>query len=229
MNKRFMVLWVMLVLAVGGTTLAGEKKPSLSLGGQVVMPMGDLGDIWKTGYGGVGRFGFQVSPSFEIGGTVGYSSLSFQEDGILSAFGLDQYKAELEQLGVTMTGEGGSLSALEVLADFRYFIPVGSEGAAFKPYLTGSAGMANVSVDDLDITLVIPSYIDTTVTWPSESKTAAVFGLGAGFEYMFSPKVGFWVDGKYALSNLKLQVVLTEYDFAYLPIRAGLKIMFGGE
>ena len=47
-------------------------------------------------------------------------------------------------------------------------------------------------------------------------------GFGAGFEYMFGPKAGLWLDGKYML-------IMTEGEsMAHLPIRAGLKFMFGG-
>lgn len=235
MRKLCVVFCVMLVFVLGGTALAGEMKPSVSLGGQLAMPMGDFGDAWKMGFGGNGRFGLQFGPKFEAGLTLGYNSVPLDEDGVLDVF-LGDFRELLGMAGVTVSASGADMTMLEVLADFKFFIPAGAEGSAFKPYLTGTAGMVSVSIDDLDFTLEAPGLPDITETIPSGSESAAVFGIGAGFEYMFSPKVGFWLDGKYMLSSLKIQMMtltlsgygVTEMDVAYLPIRAGVKIMFGG-
>jgi|GEM_PF-1985767 len=229
MRKLCVVFCVMLVFVMGGTALAGEMKPSVSLGGQLAMPMGDFGDLWKMGFGGNGRFGMQFSPKLEAGVTVGYSSLSFDEDGALIAMGLAEYEEYLDLLGITVGASGGDMTMIEIISDIKFFIPVGTEDAPFKPYLTGVAGINMVSIDDLSMEFA-STVLGMSVSFdiPAGDKTAAIFGVGAGFEYMFSPKAGFWVDAKYMLSNLKIAVIASEYDVQYLPIRAGVKIMFGG-
>jgi len=231
MRKLCVVFCVMLVFVLGGTALAGEMKPSISLGGQLAMPMGDFGDAWKMGFGGNGRFGMQFSPKFEAGLTLGYNSVPLDEEGMRDLF-LGEWADLFDMIGGSFTVGGADMTIFEVLADFKFLIPAGAEGAPFKPYLTGTVGMASVSTDDLEYDLFIPGYVDTTLTEAVESKTAAVFGAGAGFEYMFSPTVGFWLEGKYMMSSLKIQVMtmeeIKELTVAYLPIRAGVKIMFGG-
>jgi opacity protein-like surface antigen len=231
MRKLCVVFCVMLVFVLGGTALAGEMKPSVSLGGQMGMPMGKFGDAWKMGFGGSGRVGFQISPQVEVGGTFCYGSYSFDEDGFLKAAGLAQYQDLLDLVGGSMSVKGADLTMLEFLADFKFFIPAGAEGAAFKPYLIATVGAASVSIDERTFRLSIPGYIDESLTEESLSKTAAMFGAGAGLEYMFSPKVGFWMDVQYRLTNLKIVPFVGSMDeltVGYLPIRAGVKIMFGG-
>jgi len=194
--------------------------------------MGYFSDIWKMGMGGNGRIGLEISPAFEVGGTFSYSSFGLDEDGLVDAL-LGEYRPYFDLAGVTIGFQGGEMTVLEILADARYFIPVGAEDAPFKPYLTGTVGMASVSVDEFTVSVTVPGVGETSVTDPSISETVLGFGIGAGFEYMFSPKVGFWLDGKYMLTNLAIGIykydrTLLEYDVAYLPIRAGVKIMFGG-
>ena len=235
MKKMLLTISVAMALTLSSVAMAGDMKLSASLGGQLGMPMGDFGDIWKMGMGGNGRIGLEISPAFEVGGTFSYSSFGLDEDGLQGFGTLGLLKVGAEALGGTVTATWGDMTVLEILVDARYFIPVGAEDAPFKPYLTGTVGMASVSLDQLDVLLALPGLADTTLTWPSGSETAAGFGIGAGFEYMFSPKVGFWLDGKYMLTGLTIAIleipginVDSRVDVAYFPIRAGVKIMFGG-
>lgn len=225
MNRLFVVMCVMLILALSGTALAGETKPAIYVGGGMSLPMGPqvFSDFWKSGFGGSGGFALQVSPAIEIGGTLGYSKFPFDDDAVLAYFGLSDF--QLPGLNIDVSFSGLDITTLEFLAYGKYMFTVGAEGSRFKPYMVATGGMTKMSTDELSATVTISGLIDTsfTETAPSMSTTDFTIGFGAGFEYMFSPKAGFWLDGKY-------MVILTEGEStSYLPIRAGLKFMFGSK
>lgn len=212
MKKLVVVVTVFVAFMLSGTAMAGEMKPAAYLGGGISMPSGDFSDFWKMGFGGAGRFGLQISPAIEIGGTVAYSSVPFDDDNLC-----DYVESIAGPIADDVTFEGADITLLEFLADVKFLIQAGEEGAPFKPYLSGTVGMTNVSIDDFTYT-----YGSTSVTVEKAKSTELSFGLGAGFEYMFGPKTGLWVDGKYMIIN-------TEGDsMNHMPIRAGLKFMFGG-
>ncbi len=120
--------------------------------------------------------------------------------------------------GVTgATIDGADFRALEFGADVKYIFTT-AEGAPFKPYFIAGAGMANVKFTDATVT-----GGDETVTIPMGGISETDFTLcgGAGFDYMFSPKAGLWVEARYA-------TILIEGDAtSYIPIRAGVKILLG--
>jgi len=225
MKQLFVVMCVMLILALSGTALAGEIKPAIYVGGGMSLPMGPqlFSDFWKSGFGGSGGIGLQVSPAIEIGGTFGYSKFPFDDDAVLEYFGVSDL--ELSGVNVDITFSGLDITTLEFLAYGKYIFTVGAEGSKFKPYMLATAGMTKMSTDEMSASVIVTGAIDTSFTEsaPKISTTDFTIGFGAGFEYMFSPKAGLWLDGKY-------MVVLTEGEStAYLPLRAGLKFMFGGK
>jgi len=244
MKKTLLTISVVVALVLSSSAMAGDTKLSVGLGGQLGMPMADFGDAWEMGFGGCGRIGLEVSPQLEVGLTLSYGSLGLDTDGLINAsFGA---LAELlEGAGATFTSEaeGGDITIFGVHSDIRFFIPVGAENAPFRPYLTASGGLTSLSIDEFTC-LAEAEFEDVTIfeaaiLGRSESKSAASFGAGAGFEYMFSPTVGFWADAQYILTTVKIQIpaisattfreYTIEYTVGYLPVRAGVKFMFGGK
>lgn len=78
--------------------------------------------------------------------------------------------------------------------------------------------MTNVKISDATI-----KGGDETVTLPfgDYSETKLSMGAGFGFDYMFSPKIGMFLDGRIA-------IILTSGDsFMYLPFKGGIKVGFG--
>ncbi|MEW5795577.1 MAG: outer membrane beta-barrel protein [Candidatus Zixiibacteriota bacterium] len=212
----FLATCGIIVIAMSGTVFAGETKPAVYLGGGLGLPMSPstFSDFWKMGFGGTGRFAFEVSPAVEVGATIGYSSFSFDDDKFI-----EWVEANFGPVDPTATVDGLGLTALEFLADVKYMFSTGQEAKPFVPYLVATAGMTNLSFDDATVT----EAGETTVIDMSDvSATDLTLGFGAGFQYMLSPKTGLWFDGKY-------MIIMTEGEStSYVPIRAGIKIMFGG-
>ncbi len=204
MKKLAIVLVVVMALAlsVSAENGATTMKPVLYVGGGVGMPIGPevFSDAWKMGIGFGGGIGLQATPTIEVVGKVFYNT-----------FPMDLPDIE----GVTT--DGGDLKFLEFGADVKYLFTMGPD-SPFGPFLLFGTGLTNIKISDFTA-----SGADTTITVPlgDFSETKFALAIGGGFDYMFSPKAGIWVEGRYAM-------VLTEGDsFSYFPIRAGLKVLFG--
>ncbi len=190
--KKFTIAAVLaVVLMFSGSVMAGES--AVYFGGGMSMPTGDYGDIYKMGFSGTAGFGFKMSPTMEVGARIGYSKFSID-------------------VPINLGGTG-DLTALAFLADIKFYMGSGTE-SAFKPYLSGTAGITQAKLN-LGVLSGLAGTDEVT-----ESKPA--FGFGAGFDYMFSPTAALWVDAKYMI------VALEGTSLIHMPIRAGFKFMFGG-
>ena len=220
MKRSTIVAVVVVVLAFSGSALAGEMKPAVYVGGGISMPLSPdfFKDYWKMGFGGGGGVGFAFSPVVEVGANFAYSSFALDEDKFLAAAGLTSEIMDLYNISVDISGF--DMSAMEFLAYVKYTFNTGE--SKFKPYLTSTVGMTQLSADEISLEVDVPGHGMISFTQPSQDVTEMTLGFGAGFEYMFGPKAGLWLDGKYML-------IMTEGEStAHLPIRAGLKFMFGG-
>ena len=215
MKQLFVVMCVMLILALSGTALAGEIKPAIYVGGGMAIPMSPqlFSDNWKIGFGGTGSVGFEISPVIEIGGTFAYNSNSFDEDKFLESIILPP--------GARVDITGAKFKAMEFLGYGKYTFATGE--SPFKPYLKASAGVAKLSRDLTTLVADTSGVEIARETIPEVAVTDFTLGFGAGVAYMFSPTAGVWLDAQYL-------VIMTEGEStAYLPLRAGLKFMFGGK
>lgn len=206
MKKVLLASVIILVFAVTGSA---QPKIAAYAGGGLSMPMGptEFKDSNKMGFGGFAAIGYEVNPSFEVVGHFGYNSNSADIDGLK-----EQY-SQITDLELY----GGDVKIIEFGVDVKFNIPMGETGSAFKPYLVGGPGMANVKIDSMNIK---GGGYEFAV--PDQSTTKAAANVGAGFTYMFTPTVGGFLDARFAM-------VFTEGDtWSYLPIRAGITFKFGG-
>ncbi len=215
MRKAIAVTLLMVILSSASVALAGEMKPAFYLGGGLTMPMSPkfLSDNYNMGISGAGRVGFALSPAVELGFSIGYNIIPM-DDAKRTAW-IESALGEPLPVGVTVDGLSGK--ALEFLADAKYVFGESAEAKPFAPYMLAALGMTKTSWGDITMS---GGGLSVSIPVPGSS-TDFTLGFGAGFQYMFGPKVGFWLDGKY-------MVILTEGEStAHLPIRAGLKFMLG--
>ncbi len=202
------VVLASLIILVFAATGFAQTKIAAYAGGGFAMPMSPdvFKDGWKMGFGGAGGIGYKLTPSIEIGARFCYTTFGLDTDALIA--------------GVTV--DGGGLDFMEFMADFKYIIPVGEEGSPFNPFLTAGVGFASVKVKESTISGAGP--LDGT--YPSESESGAALNGGVGLQYKFTPTVGFFVEGRFALIAVELGPGSgNTTDF---PVRAGFLFEFGG-
>ena len=74
--KKLLLAVVVLALVGLTNTMNAAGKMSLSVGPDVLIPVGTFGDGWSTGFGGSVRGQYDVDPMFSLGLTVGYYTWS---------------------------------------------------------------------------------------------------------------------------------------------------------
>ena len=146
-------------LAVPQVQAQEELKPmSIYLGGGVSVPTGDAGDIWKFGFHGLGRVGFNVAPKLDILAGVDFHTFSFDDQGA-SGF------------------SGGGLTSINLTGDLK--VNLGAPGMSTNPFVLGGVGLGIAKASDLTVTGV------GTFVGDSESKAFIEVGGGAEFNKFF--------------------------------------------
>lgn len=202
--KKLLFVFIVLVAFAASAGAQNQIKPVFYAGGGMSMPLGPTAykDFWKMGISFGGGIGIQINPKVEIIGRVFYTTNSFNEDEIPS----------------TITLDGGKLKFLAFGVDGKYMFAKSESGTGFVPYFITGVGMTNAKLEET--TVSGGGYI---FPFPEVSETKMALNIGAGFDYMFSPKAGLWLDGR-------LEMVMTEGDsFVMLPFRAGLKFVMGSD
>lgn len=162
MKKFFVVVMVLaLALALASPSYAAEGKIRLSVGADVLIPMGSFADAQSTGFGGSARGQYDITPMFSAGLTVGYFTWSGKD--------------------VTVAGRtvsGGSFKGLPVRVFGKYyFMPEG----ATRVYGIAELGMFFGSVDVPSQTITIGGFTQT-VGGGSASSTDFNYAPGIGVE-----------------------------------------------
>jgi hypothetical protein len=109
--KKVLVVLIALFCLVGITN--AQSKFGVSVQGGVGLPMGDFGDLCKTGFGGFATGTYTINPNLDVIATVGYMTFSWKNV------------------------DDASSSYIPILGGVRYYF--GKD--KFRPYVTGMAGI----------------------------------------------------------------------------------------
>jgi hypothetical protein len=131
--KNLLVTSVVLLMVVAlATPASAASKMSLSVGPDVLLPMGSFSDVNKLGFGGTVRFQYNLTPMAAVGGEAGYFTWGGKDVGTFS---------------------GPSFHGIPVRAFGKYyFMPEGG---------TRVYGMAEIGIffgSSGDVTVNIPGY-----------------------------------------------------------------------
>ncbi len=205
--KRLIFAVLMVVVMALPVIAQTTTKPVIYVGGGVGLTLSptEFKNYWKMGFGGGGGVGLQINGKFEVIGKVFLYSFPLNKNKLLTDQG--------NPTGVTISG--GAFQVIEFGLDGKYLFPVAA-GSKFGPFLVVGVGMGNAKFKEATV-----SGGTASIPIPSASETKVAFNVGAGFDYMFSPKAGLWVEGRYA------SISTTGSATGYLPIRAGLKFVLG--
>jgi hypothetical protein len=165
--KKLLVLFVLsaLLVAVSGNANA-QSKLALSVGGDVLLPMGTFSDVAKMGFGGSVRGQYNITPDASVGLTVGYFTWTGKD---LS-----------QGTGVTYTGGGLSGLPIRVFGKY-YFMP---EAGKVRVYGIAELGFFMGKVGDVTIPgQTIGGFTIPGQTIPGGTSTDFNYAPGVGAEF----------------------------------------------
>ncbi|MBI4535052.1 MAG: hypothetical protein HY708_02155 [Ignavibacteriae bacterium] len=160
--KKFVLAVVVLALVVAvGNVSSAAGKMALSVGGDVLIPMGTFADGASTGFGGSVRFQYDFTPMFSAGITSGYYTWSGKDQTVLGA-----------------TIKGVSLKGVPARAFGKYyFMPAG--GARVYGIAELGVFFSSVTVPSQTVTI---GGVSVTTPEASASSTDFNYAPGLGVE-----------------------------------------------
>ncbi len=182
MKKLLLVVVALAFVAFAASGSFAQSKLSLSIGADVLLPMGTFGDGVSTGFGGSVRGQYNVTPMFSAGFTLGYYTWS----------GKDQ------TIG-TVTVTGVNFKGIPVRAFGKYyFMP---EGEKARVYGIAELGMFFGSTSDVTIP-------NPAAGFPGQPANITVAG-GSSSNFNYAPGIG--AEFGLGSGNTKLDVAV-RYD-----------------
>ncbi len=158
--KKLLLAVVALALVVGTMNVASAGNIWLSVGGDVLIPMGTFSDNQGVGFGGSARGQYNFTPMASAGLTIGYYTWTGKDHTVL---------------GQTVTGTKFSGLPIRVFGKY-YFMP---EGEKMRAYGIAELGLFFWSVD-------VPSQTIQTPIGPITTGG----GSTTGSDFNYAPGVG---------------------------------------
>lgn len=176
MKKLLLVVVAFALLGLLNADSSAAGKITLSVGGDVLLPMGTFGDAQSTGFGGSVRGQYNVTPMAAVGITVGFFTWS----------GKDQ------TVPIIGTIKGANFRGLPVRAFGKYyFMP---EGQSTRFYGIAELGMFFGSTGDTEIPNPLAGF-------PGQPAKITVSG-GSSTDFNYAPGVGV----EFGAGNTKIDV-----------------------
>lgn len=174
------IKFTILVLIVAASFISAQSKVGIGIGGVFASPSGDMGDMFKSGFGGLGSVTYDVSKSLQLSLTTGYMSFGFNNDF---------FNDQLKEAGINVTVDvDATLAIIPIMVGGKYFLSQEN----FKPYLAAAAG---VHISEITAKSVTVGGV-TMDAIQEASETKGAFEAGVGFLYKLSPKLNLDINGK---------------------------------
>ena len=166
--KRFFAL--LLLLALLSTPALAQGGKQVWAGAGLSMPMGDFGDVAKSGLQFGGGFGFELTPAFTLGGEVFYDMFGLAEEyeDYLDSEGFGSVDFDIRITQYTLMARVDLMPALSSLyAKFN--------AGMYKASMSASAEGLSATIDDTDFG----------------------FGVGLGYQFFGAANTGGFVEAVY--------------------------------
>lgn len=215
MKKSHLLLTLMLFAPLA----FGQLVPKFSLGvsGGVALPQGDMGDLYKTGFGGAVTLVLPIPLPVELSASVGYHTFGFNND---------KFNETLKLAGSNKTADvDAPLNLIPITVNARYyFTPVG-----VRPYAEAALGIGIASLKNVYIEGNSPNAFSIKTTDVSETKQ--FFSLGAGVLIGVGVIADLDVNVKFGVLGQKFSqmtfdgstLTYTESNGSFIGINAGLR------
>ncbi|GAB1348173.1 hypothetical protein MASR1M107_03840 [Ignavibacteriales bacterium] len=221
MRKIYAVLFVLFFVPL----TFGQLIPKFGLGVNVgvALPQGDMGDLYKTGYGGSLTVILPIPGPFEVSASVGYNAFKFNNDYINKLF--KEQTGTDPQLDLDMP-----LSIVPLTANARYYFTP----ALVRPYAEVNLG---ISMGTVKATVPDPQPGKPyNVKTAESSETKQFLGVGVGIVIGMGLVADIDVNARYALLGHEFAQYTTttsggsttytesKSNGSYLGISAGVRV-----
>lgn len=149
MFRKLTVIFLFIILL--SVSSFAQNQAGIEVKGGAFLPQGDMGDMYKTGFGGTAGITYALSERFQLSGSAGYISFSF-DNSIFDGTPIEGTEVD------------ATLNLIPIMAGARYFF----SSSDFKPYANINLGLHIFSF----------SGDDTNVENESETKTGWAIGVG---------------------------------------------------
>lgn len=171
MKKLFAIISVLLI----AVSLNAQGKFAVSVNGDVALPMGNFGDLAKTGFGGLVAGVYNATPNIQVTLKSGYLTWSTETPASIQA--------------AASSVNEGTLTSIPVLVGARYVAGKGK----LKPYGAAELGMHFTSTEVPSVTLPTGQSVGGGTTTDSNFG----FGFGGGVYYEVAKTVDLELNAQY--------------------------------
>lgn len=172
--KKFILISLALLLLFTTLTFA-QSNIRLNVGLDYTSPMGDLGDLYKPGFGGNLGFAYKLSDSWDLGAKIGY--VKWNADNDYHSQKISELAGENINVEVEIP-----YSIIPIMLDGYYYFSRND----FQPYLMLSLGAHIAKIEANAIKINGEEFN----IGESQSKAVLGYKIGAGFNYLLSEKLG---------------------------------------
>ncbi|GAB1349057.1 hypothetical protein MASR1M107_12700 [Ignavibacteriales bacterium] len=216
MKKMYTILFILALVPL----TFGQIVPKFGLGfsGGVAIPSGDMGDIYKTGFGGSVTFVLPIPIPVELSASIGYYSFKFNNDYFATQ--LKTYTGSTPTVDVD-----APLNLIPLTVNARYYMtPIG-----IRPY-----GEVNLGIGIASLKNVFLQGSGNSMSIKTEDKSETKQYLAAGVGVLIGVGIVADIDVniRYALLGQEFSQMTTTGNSvnyssstgSYLGINAGLRL-----
>jgi opacity protein-like surface antigen len=121
--KRIVTVAIAAVAALALSSASAQAQVSLGVGGGLTLPLGDFGDVAKTGWHGLANVGYEMPSGLGLRGDLYYGQNSFDSDAV---------------------GNDGKFKLAGGLGNVTYTF---KSAGSIHPYVLGSVGFMNFKTE----------------------------------------------------------------------------------
>jgi hypothetical protein len=183
MKNLFKILFVSLLYSI---LTFSQSSYGSDLSATVAFPTGVNAEYFKTGYGAIGGFYYEMESNWRIGLTLGYIYSGINGDEVNNYFQtLDQQQGSVDL--------SGSVSTIPILLSFKYMLPGGS---SLRFYGIIEAGLYLYSTK-ANGTITYSGNAGTAPIDQSEFSSEPGFDLGFGALFPVSKEISLDINARY--------------------------------
>jgi len=194
------IIIILFVALLCSTLTFSQNSYGSDLSATVAFPTGVNAEYFKTGYGAIGGFYYEMESNWRIGLTLGFIYSGINGDEVNNYFQtLDQ-----QQGSVALTG---NVSTIPILLSFKYMLP----GTSPRFYAIIEAGLYLYSTN-ANGTITYSGNAGSAPIDQSEFSSEPGFALGLGALFPVSKEISIDVNARYHFVRNSGTIKIRYYD-----------------